>query len=31
MLRITDSQRVELLPKVLHGKKLQFTGREIVE
>jgi hypothetical protein len=31
MIGSTDGQRVEFLPKVFHGKRFHFTGREVVE
>jgi hypothetical protein len=31
MMGSTDGQRIEFLPKVFHGKRFRFTGREVVE
>jgi hypothetical protein len=31
MVGRTDGERVDFLPKVFHGKKLRFTGREVVK
>jgi hypothetical protein len=31
MMGRTDGERVDFLPKVFHGKKLRFTGREVVK
>jgi hypothetical protein len=31
MMGSTDGERVEFLPKVFHGKRFRFTGREVVE
>jgi hypothetical protein len=31
MMGRTDGERVEFLPKVFHGKRFRFTGREVVE
>jgi hypothetical protein len=31
MVRRTDGERVDFLPEVFHGKKLRFTGREVVK
>jgi hypothetical protein len=31
MMGSTDGQRVEFLPKVFHGKRVRFTGREVIE